>query len=498
MNKKIEYKTNVMDISKSLEQVAESIKTGTANGHTYVVITSNFEVKTSLDKNKGASLYEITNLVKDILSRREVDFQTKQSVLSHYNIIRKSFKKKELTGLRWFLGPIKQYRLAKAKQLINENVQTFNQDTQVSKGLSLSKGAKRLGKYDQAGNFIEGTVSFPDGTKWKGTFKNGKLNGQGMIKDAKGKIMKGKFQSGKLTKGKITYPDGTIKKGTFTNDLLNGSGNIKNHEGTTIQEGIFSADELTDGKMIDSDGRVKEGHFTHGQLNGDGKILNPDKTRVEGQFQNGLLHGQGEIISSKGILLAQGEFKNGTLITGYDTKIREEKKGIFKIEQGLFQNDRLMEGKITYQDGKIEEGIFHQNGHLIQGKRMDRKNQIREEGHFKNGKLHGQGMRIDEKSLTVWVGEFHNGQPPDILGKRESKTLEDGTMLCGFFVNISNEVFYGEKTLPNGKIQIGKFQKNQAGQWELESGLGIELPYFNLESLTKRQRNYPLEREERS
>ena len=105
-------------------------------------------------------------------------------------------------------------------------------------------------------------------------------------------------------------------------------------------------------------------HFKNGILNGDGKITRifPWKYIETGTFKNGDLNGKGSHVSLHRI--DEGEYKNGVLI-GKGIKIYKKvgKNGVTK-EEGVFKPKMLglpgslINGKKTYKNGMIEEGIF--------------------------------------------------------------------------------------------------------------------------------------------
>ena len=112
---------------------------------------------------------------------------------------------------------------------------------------------------------------------------------------------------------------------------------------------------------------------------------------------NGFFHGQGKLtLKNQGIVFA-GSFKNG-LRDGEGTK---ECKGI-RVMQGVWKNNRLTNGKITYAKGAVYEG------------------------EWLGGKAHGRGHKTwpDGKQ---YVGMFRFGRPWGVGRKiHKNGTAQEG------------------------------------------------------------------------
>ena len=146
------------------------------------------------------------------------------------------------------------------------------------------------------------------------------------------------------------------------------------------------------------------------------KIVYSDGT-YEGGLKDGKFHGKGKIT-----------FLNG------------------RIEEGEFKNGELVFGKIQYRD-LVKSGFFD-NEILIKGYIGDTSESFFEEGYFKGEILHGQGMRFT--SGFEEDGEFDYGVL--IKGK---KTYVDGHREEGEFIN--GNLSKGKKSDVSGIIKIGNF-----------------------------------------
>lgn len=142
-------------------------------------------------------------------------------------------------------------------------------------------------------------------------------------------------------------------KGTFKNGKLIGQGSMTFHNGTVF-EGEFDS--------------TKSGS---NYLNGEGKRVEKSidgevEAIYEGTFQEHKLHGKGMIFLPNGGTW-KGKFEFGVLVEGSI----EYKHGPIQSEEGKFAwhgNQLNGEGKRVYRTGKVEEGIF-ENGVLITPKK---------------------------------------------------------------------------------------------------------------------------------
>ena len=107
-------------------------------------------------------------------------------------------------------------------------------------------------------------TSVEDATRYQGEFRDGKMNGQGVMFFPDRKRYEGEFRDDHRTgHGVSTLLDGTRYEGEFTDGWLNG-------------HGIATM----------ADGSRYEGGFSHGKRNGHGIETTPDGQRHEGEFRD--------------------------------------------------------------------------------------------------------------------------------------------------------------------------------------------------------------------
>jgi hypothetical protein len=166
--------------------------------------------------------------------------------------------------------------------------------------LNLEGGAKYVGEFKDQGMHGQGTLIFAPGNKlesYVGGFRNGEIHGQ----------------------GKLTFKNGEIREGIFKNNKFVGPAPVSKIESHTFD-------------------------------NGDVYV---------GEFKNDQIHGQGKLTTASGVI-REGTFKDGEHIQGTYSSINsdylEENKYVY---EGEFQNWGIHgQGKRTYANGKIEEGMF--------------------------------------------------------------------------------------------------------------------------------------------
>ena len=261
-------------------------------------------------------------------------------------------------------------------------------------------GEIKLDKKNGSGKMI-----YEDGTSYEGNWNNDLKSGQGKYYDIKGNVFTGIFTDDKFTgiaqiqntnwsyqgevvnyepmgQGVKIFTNGDTLSGTWNEYGFNGIGKIK-------EASVDGSDEFY----------YSEGTWKNGQLNGEGtrffKIRAPyssveDEIFLDaaytGQFVNGIFNGKGKLefndmryfFSIEGNWI-NGLCPNGQIIDSYSagdehcetsykgeisSNFNKQGFGTYKdcdgnIYVGYFENDSENgQGKMTYRDGKIEQGTF--------------------------------------------------------------------------------------------------------------------------------------------
>ena len=125
----------------------------------------------------------------------------------------------------------------------NKYVGEWKNDSFDGKGkYTFSKGGEYVGEFKNNNLNGQGTMSYLDGTKYVGEWKDDKWNGQGTLTYLDGRKYFGEFRDGIINgKGTMTYSDGAKYVGEFKDDKQNGQGTYTFNDGR-IQKGIFEND----------------------------------------------------------------------------------------------------------------------------------------------------------------------------------------------------------------------------------------------------------------
>lgn len=309
--------------------------------------------------------------------------------------------------------------------------------------------------------------TFPDGTRFEGSVKNGKMEGYGKMTSADGKsVLAGVFSGGYLNglatvtslsdpaeprlawfgyfknskmdgfgiefgkDGKPSaltlYEDG-IKKSSqayparplpeadnllflgegFKSGLAEGKGVAISMDGAMSQSGTFSQGYLAEGTKKSADGTVLTGTFVKGEL-AEGSFRGASGVGGSGTWKNGKLLSPGTLYRADGSVYS-GAFDANGLAQGSGT-MRYANGDSFK---GAFKND-VPEGTGTYTfatgttyTGDVAKGTFEGKGVQV------KPNGETYEGEFLGGLPHGMG--IYKYNGSVERAEYYEGKRIDQL-----------------------------------------------------------------------------------
>lgn len=212
----------------------------------------------------------------------------------------------------------------------------------------------------------QGTLEWPNGSIYRGDFKDGMMHGEGHYTTPEGYSYRGEFNQGKASgNATIQYIDGSSYRGQVKNHMRHGVGNLTFADGNYYQ-GEFRNDQIEGtGTWVITGHHTYRGTLRAGRYHGRGEIIFEDGNRYTGQFRDGLYHGLGLFATTDGVRY-----------------------------EGYFENDSFTgEGSATFKDGSRHIGEFvdwQPNGEGIFTD--DAGNQYT--GHFENGYLKGSGNYI--------------------------------------------------------------------------------------------------------
>lgn len=158
----------------------------------------------------------------------------------------------------------------------------------------------------------EAVVGFCDeGATLSGQFKNGLLEGEGVLQLSDGTSFTGTFKNGVINgQGTYLYSNGDSLSAEFINNIANGQGTYIFQNGE-IYEGQFSNGKPHGlGRYTYLNGDIYEGDYTNGNATGKATYIYADGGIITGDFVNGIPTGRGIYTALNGNVYS-GEFKDG-------------------------------------------------------------------------------------------------------------------------------------------------------------------------------------------
>lgn len=344
------------------------------------------------------------------------------------------------------------------------------------------EGSIRNNKYNGIG-----TMTYPNGSYYKGEWLNAKKHGQGMFvelsKSSVVKVYEGTFVDDVLAEGTLTQTlkqaDGKkatdVYVGEFKGLYPNGKGKLTFSSGATYEgdwnmgkrhgQGIYKNITMTPSsctcgaKCIHAE-PIKvsvwyEGQWVNDKQTGTGtiKVFNYDTQELsfmyEGSMNDNIKFGLGSSVDITGLVI-QGEYSNN--LANGKCKMLHTKRGWF-YEGDVQNGKRHGTGTMYAADGSVLEGTFTHNimnGHA----RIVSPGGGMYEGMIVNDKAEGLGKHTYPNGW-VFEGEF-------VAGVRTKGLLKysDTEWYCGEF---KNGMFHGQGTLSNKEgVFTGTFEAGEA------------------------------------
>ena len=188
---------------------------------------------------------------------------------------------------------------------------------------------------------------------------------------------------------------------------------------------------------IDTDELLFEGEYKNKKRNGIGKEYDEEKLIFEGEYKNGIKNGHGKKYDKDGKLIFEGQYLNGVEWEGKGMVEEEaEDVGLLRITLAYYYGE-FKEGKINGQGKKINtiyskdkndyEGNFLKGKKNGQGKEYYDLNNMKillYEGEFKDDKRNGYGKEYKNGKI-IFEGQFLNGQRWEGYGKEYNNKIND-------------------------------------------------------------------------
>ncbi|ODP32843.1 hypothetical protein A9762_03935 [Pandoraea sp. ISTKB] len=160
---------------------------------------------------------------------------------------------------------------------------------------------------------------------WTGPCKNGIANGQGTEEWFRNGVfdqrLEGTLTNGVRTgTGTYTWASGNRYEGPFVDDARTGKGKFFWTNGDTYEGDFIAGKRTGKGVYVWADGKRYEGDMVDGQITGQGFQLEPNGNTYRGEWQNNTFHGTGIITFASDGSVRAGQFVNGKIFEGTDSK----------------------------------------------------------------------------------------------------------------------------------------------------------------------------------
>lgn len=286
------------------------------------------------------------------------------------------------------------------------------------------------------------------GCIYKGQWKEGKREGNGVLKLCSTEKYSGIFNKGLFHDFGTLQGQNLAYKGFFRKDQLHGFGKISYGNGSFF-EGKFNKCEFVNGLLKWTDGKAYQGEFLHGEYSGKGKLTTSYGEISEGMWINGKLNGDC-LVSTRDGYKIKGSFKDGALNSigklscseytyrGGFSDSKPSGKGKFLFKSGIEYEGEVKDGKIDgfgvmkYPSGEEYEGFFVNSEQSGVGKIKFPNGKVYE-GQVDSGKASGTGIFVfpEGSALEKYEGEVKDGE---IEGNGEG-WFKDGGYYKGQWAN---------------------------------------------------------------
>jgi hypothetical protein len=236
----------------------------------------------------------------------------------------------------------------------------------------------------------------PDGGRYYGELREGRLHGRGRLDWPTGSSYEGEFRDGLMWgRGEARYRNGRSYVGEFVRGTFEGKGRFAYPEGD-VYDGEYKSGEIITGRYERKDGARYEGGFRDWKFHGPGRYTDAQGITYEGTFTDGSLQGTGKV-SGKGTVY-EGELKywqpSGKGV------LRHANGDVYQgsFEHGMYEGQGTLKYAKPQSDGRTEDSGVWKFGQLPS--RDDRSKQL---AHLESA-LYGQKALLDQALASLKPG----------------------------------------------------------------------------------------------
>jgi len=189
--------------------------------------------------------------------------------------------------------------------------------TRATNGVPDGGGGADAGPADAPGRTVT-TMTFPNGDRYEGVFKDGVFHGRGVYAFQNGDRYEGEFEADKMSgQGTMAYDNGNVYRGQFRNGVRHGKG-LLTFENGDVYEGDFE-DNVRHGygEYRFANGSRYTGEFLNNLRHGKGRYRYPTGEEFVGYFKNGQMDGPGICTYANGKQI-KGVWKAGKFVRAVD------------------------------------------------------------------------------------------------------------------------------------------------------------------------------------
>lgn len=198
--------------------------------------------------------------------------------------------------------------------LTDSNGSKYDYEGEVLNGLPNGKGKATYIEGHHVSFFGIKIISINKADIYKGDFSNGVKDGYGEFTGIEERY-RGNWKDDKKNGfGKMIYSDSTVYEGNWQDNMRHGKGKYKWKSGLVYEGDWVNGDITGRGKYIWANGDVYEGDVVSGKMTGKGTYIWTNGTKYIGDWKDDNKHGIGEVYNSAGVLIFNGEFKDGKKI----------------------------------------------------------------------------------------------------------------------------------------------------------------------------------------